>query len=121
MDTLYVFVLSILLSIIIVLQSVQIGKVVDAVLYHHKIDFTFVLFTIFVILISRSSVQMILKVTGNALSIKVKHELRAFLSKKKDDAGTVMNNIQQGIEGFIHSLVTICHKCIVLRLFLVRF
>lgn len=93
------FVLSILLSIIIVLQSVQIGKVVDAVLYHHKIDFTFVLFTIFVILISRSSVQMILKVTGNALSIKVKHELRAFLSKKKDDAGTVMNNIQQGIEG----------------------
>ncbi|WP_340391641.1 ABC transporter transmembrane domain-containing protein [Macrococcoides caseolyticum] len=93
------FVLSILLSIIIVLQSVQIGKVVDAVLYHHKIDFTFVLFTIFVILISRSSVQMALKVTGNAISIKVKHELRAFLSKKKDDAGTVMNNIQQGIEG----------------------
>lgn len=93
------FILSILLSVIIVLQSIQIGKVVDAVLYQHKIDFTFVLFTIFIILISRSSVQMGLKVTGNTLSIKVKHQLRAFLSKKKDDAGTVMNNIQQGIEG----------------------
>lgn len=77
------FILSLLLSIIIVLQSVQIGKVVDAVLYQHKMDFTFVLLTIFIILISRSVVQMGLKVTGNTLSIKVKHQLRAVLSKKK--------------------------------------
>lgn len=93
------FILSLLLSIIIVLQSVQIGKVVDAVLYQHKMDFTFVLLAIFIILISRSVLQMGLKVMGNTLSTKVKHQLRAILSKKKDDAGTIMNNIQQGIEG----------------------
>ena len=93
------FVLSLTLSIIIVLQSVQIGIVIDAILYKHTIDYPFVLSSIIIILFGRSVFQTMLKLTGNKLSYNVKHDLRKRISKESKEVGSVMNLVQQGIEG----------------------
>lgn len=93
------FVLSVTLSIIIVLQSVQIGIVIDAILYKHTIDYPFVLCSIIFILFGRSVSQTMLKLIGNKLSYNIKHDLRARISKDSKEVGSVMNLVQQGIEG----------------------
>lgn len=96
---LLLFILSMILSIIIILQSVEIGKVIDFILTKDTFQISQTLVVILLILVSRAVIQSLLKYCGHLLSGRIKNNLRSRILFRKSDAGELMNLSQQGIEG----------------------
>ncbi|UTH14287.1 ABC transporter ATP-binding protein/permease [Macrococcus equipercicus] len=90
---------AVLLAGIIIMQSVQIGKIIDSVLLNHHINFGFVIATVLLILIVRSVLQTLLKSIGAMLSRKVKSLLRRQLLSDRRDTAETLNLSTEGIEG----------------------
>lgn len=93
------FILSIVLSAIIIAQSLSIGKIIDFILTKHAVNVPQTLGLILSILIARSVVQSTIKYLGHRLSTKVKTNLRSKLLLQKREVGEMMNLSQQGVEG----------------------
>lgn len=93
------FILSIVLSAIIIAQSLSIGKIIDFILTKHAVNVPQTLGLILSILIARSVVQSTIKYLGHILSTKVKTNLRSKLLLQRREVGEMMNLSQQGVEG----------------------
>lgn len=92
-------ILSIMLSVIIITQSLEIGKVIDFILTKHQYQISQTLVVILLILISRAIIQSLIKYSGHLLSNKIKNNIRSKILFNNNDAGELMNLSQQGVEG----------------------
>ncbi|MGV2928245.1 ATP-binding cassette domain-containing protein [Macrococcus capreoli] len=93
------FVFSFLLSLVIIFQSLEIGKIIDFMLTKHEVNIYKTLVLILCILLSRSVLQFAIKYTGQRLSRKVKPIIRSQLITQQRVVGATMNLSQQAIEG----------------------
>ncbi|WP_414044807.1 ABC transporter ATP-binding protein/permease [Macrococcus equi] len=119
-----IFIFSIALSIAIIMQSIEIGKIVDYILTKNVIDIPHTLVVILIILVMRSILQSGIKYTGQVMSDKIKRSLRKKLLKKCKDAGETLNLSQQGIEGihpFFADYIPQVYKSMLVPLFIVIF
>ncbi|ULG74737.1 ABC transporter ATP-binding protein/permease [Macrococcus brunensis] len=91
------FIASILLASIIIMQSLNIGQLIDGVL-HQNIPYQ-LLGIILAILIGRSVLHFFIKWLGVVLSSKIKHQLRRSLINDKQSAADALNLSTEGIEG----------------------
>ncbi|GGB00758.1 cysteine ABC transporter ATP-binding protein [Macrococcus hajekii] len=88
---------AVLLAILIVLQSVNIGQLIDGVLQR---DIPYQLIGVILgILIGRSLLHFMLKWLGAMLSYRVKHHLRRKMISDKRPTAETMNLSTEGIEG----------------------
>ncbi|MCE4955906.1 ABC transporter ATP-binding protein/permease [Macrococcoides caseolyticum] len=125
---LYLHVLLLLFSvtygILIISQSIEIGKVIDTILTNHHIDLPRTLALILFILIGRSMIQFFIKYIGHILSHRVKTQLRHTLMLKHNDVGETMNLNQQGIEGihpFYADYIPQVYKSMIVPLLIIGF
>ncbi|TDM03625.1 ABC transporter ATP-binding protein/permease [Macrococcus carouselicus] len=85
------------LAVIIILQSINIGRLIDGVI-QQQIPYQ-LLGLILAILIGRSILQFLLKCLGAGLSNRIKHDMRTSLMKERRDTASTLNLSTEGIEG----------------------
>ncbi|WJP98256.1 ABC transporter ATP-binding protein/permease [Macrococcus bovicus] len=88
---------SLSLAAIIILQSLNIGQLIDGVL-HQSIPYQ-LLAIILAILIGRSVLHFAIKWLGVVLSARIKHQLRRSVINEKRPAADTLNLSTEGIEG----------------------
>lgn len=91
--------LAVLLTMSIVLQSINIGRVIDNILLHHNIELQKTLLIVLGILILRSLLQSLIKLVSAKMSTGIKSNLRKNINSEHFSAAQQLNLSTEGIEG----------------------
>ncbi|MDG0842782.1 ABC transporter ATP-binding protein/permease [Staphylococcus equorum] len=120
----FMFVISTLLAITVVVQNIAIAEILNAMLLETNQNLLILLlFTLF-ILIARATFNTINQMIGNRMSTKVKYDLRRqlILKQSKEPIGVQMNTLTESIDGivpFFNSYFPQVFKSMMIPLFII--
>jgi len=120
----FMFVISTLLAITVVVQNIAIAEILNAMLLETNQNLLILLlFTLF-ILIARATFNTINQMIGNRMSTKVKYDLRRQLifKQSKEPIGVQMNTLTESIDGivpFFNSYFPQVFKSMMIPLFII--
>ena len=99
----FMFVVSTLLAITVVVQNISIAEILNAMLLSANHDLLNILMFTLVVLIARATFNTINQMIGNQMAAKVKRDLRKqlIIKQSKDPIGVQMNTLTESVDGIV--------------------
>ncbi|RIN10011.1 ABC transporter ATP-binding protein/permease [Staphylococcus xylosus] len=99
----FMFVVSALLAITVVVQNISIAEILNAMLLSANHDLLNILMFTLVVLIARATFNTINQMIGNQMAAKVKRDLRKqlIIKQSKDPIGVQMNTLTESVDGIV--------------------
>ncbi|MGW7975215.1 ABC transporter ATP-binding protein/permease [Staphylococcus xylosus] len=99
----FMFVVSTLLAITVVIQNISIAEILNAMLLSANHELLNILMFTLVVLIARATFNTINQMIGNQMAAKVKRDLRKqlIIKQSKDPIGVQMNTLTESVDGIV--------------------
>nr|WP_267959969.1 ABC transporter ATP-binding protein/permease [Staphylococcus xylosus] len=99
----FMFVVSTLLAITVVVQNISIAEILNVMLLSANHDLLNILMFTLVVLIARATFNTINQMIGNQMAAKVKRDLRKqlIIKQSKDPIGVQMNTLTESVDGIV--------------------
>lgn len=99
----FMFVVSTLLAITVVVQNVSIAEILNVMLLSDNHDLLNLLMFTLIVLIARATFNTINQMIGNQMAAKVKRDLRKqlIIKQSKDPIGVQMNTLTESVDGIV--------------------
>lgn len=99
----FMFIVSTLLAITVVVQNISISEILNAMLLSTNHDLLNILMFTLVVLIARATFNTINQMIGNQMAAKVKRDLRKqlIIKQSKDPIGVQMNTLTESVDGIV--------------------
>ncbi|WP_436940393.1 ABC transporter ATP-binding protein/permease [Staphylococcus xylosus] len=99
----FMFVVSILLAITVVVQNISIAEILNVMLLSANHDLLNLLMFTLIVLIARATFNTINQMIGNQMAAKVKRDLRKqlIIKQSKDPIGVQMNTLTESVDGIV--------------------
>lgn len=99
----FMFIVSTLLAITVVVQNISIAEILNAMLLSTNHDLLNILMFTLVVLIARATFNTINQMIGNQMAAKVKRDLRKqlIIKQSKDPIGVQMNTLTESVDGIV--------------------
>lgn len=99
----FMFVVSTLLAITVVVQNISIAEILNVMLLSDNHDLLNLLMFTLIVLIARATFNTINQMIGNQMAAKVKRDLRKqlIIKQSKDPIGVQMNTLTESVDGIV--------------------
>nr|WP_213017798.1 ABC transporter ATP-binding protein/permease [Staphylococcus xylosus] len=99
----FMFVVSTLLAITVVVQNISIAEILNVMLLSANHDLLNLLMFTLIVLIARATFNTINQMIGNQMAAKVKRDLRKqlIIKQSKDPIGVQMNTLTESVDGIV--------------------